>query len=243
MNFPSLSGRSLKRFSEITETWNPVTGCLHACRYCWAIRLAARLAEMNVQPYAERGFAPTLVRWRLNKKFSKGAFVFVCDMGDLFGDWVPRDWILKILDTVSKNRSANFLFLTKNPKRYLDFDFGDNVVLGATVETNRHYQKISKAPQPPERLEAMIKLKHKYKALVIEPILDFDLEEFVYMIRKVDPVFVVVGYDNYGNRLPEPRLEKTMKLVEKLSEFTEVRHKTLRKAWYEEEKKIKPNPE
>jgi len=204
---------------------------------CWAIRLAARLAEIGVQPYAERDFAPTLVRWRLDRKFRRGSFVFCCDMGDLFGDWVPRDWILKVLDTVSRNRSVNFLFLTKNPKRYLEFEFGDNVVLAATVETNRYYQNISRAPQPPERIEAMIKLKHPYKALVIEPILDFDLEEFAYMVKRVKPIFVVVGYDNYGNKLPEPPLEKTLEFIEKLSEFTEVRRRTIRRAWFEERRR------
>ncbi|RLG04189.1 MAG: hypothetical protein DRN54_01655 [Thaumarchaeota archaeon] len=200
---------------------------------CWARRLAARLASMGVQPYAERDFAPTLVPWRLDKRFSRRSFVFVCDMGDLFGDWVPREWILKVLENVSRNRSASFLFLTKNPKRYMEFDFGDNVVLGATVETNRFLQGISKAPQPPERLEAMASLDHEYKALVVEPILDFDLSELVYWIRRVQPIFVVIGYDNYGNRLPEPSLEKTRELVNTISEFTEVRCRTLRKAWYE----------
>lgn len=201
---------------------------------CWARRLAAKLASMGVQPYAERDFAPTLVPWRLDRRFSRRSFVFVCDMGDLFGDWVPRDWILRVLENVSRNRSASFLFLTKNPKRYREFDFGDNVVLGATVETNRHLRGISRAPQPVERLEAMALLGHRYKALVIEPILDFDLSLLVYWVRRIKPVFVVVGYDNYGHKLPEPRLEKTMELIDELSEFTEVRCRTLRKAWYEE---------
>ncbi len=223
----------LRRFGEITETWNPVVGCLHACIYCWAKDYAIKLAGMGVQPYKGRGFAPTLAAWRLDKKFSKGSFVFVCDMGDLFGDWVPKDWILKVLDVVAKNPETDFLFLTKNPKRYLEFNFGDNVILGATVETNRPYQRISRAPQPPERLEIMARIRHGYKALVIEPILDFDLQEFAYMIRKVRPIFIVIGYDNYGNKLPEPPLEKAMMLIDELASFTEVRYKTLRKAWYE----------
>ena len=200
---------------------------------CWARKLAARLAKVGVQPYAERDFAPTLIRWRLDKKFSRNSFVFVCDMGDLFGDWVPRDWILKVLDAVAKQPRVNFLFLTKNPKRYVEFDFGDNVVLGATIETNRPYQNISKAPQPPERLEAMAEINHRYKALIIEPILDFDLKEFAYMIQRIKPIFVYIGYDNYGNKLPEPPLEKTMALIDQVADFTEVRYKTLRKAWYE----------
>jgi len=223
----------LRRFGDITETWNPVTGCLHDCVYCWARRMAERLSGMGVQPYAERGFAPTLVRWRLDKRFSRGSFVFVCDMGDLFGDWVPREWILRVLETVSRNRSTYFLFLTKNPRRYMEFEFGGNVVLAATVETNRYYRGISRAPKPAERLEAMAELGHEYKALVIEPILDFDLDDFLQAITRIKPVFAYVGYDNYGNKLPEPPLEKVIQLVGELSKVTEVRYKTVRRAWYE----------
>lgn len=171
--------------------------------------------------------------WRLDKKFSRRSFVFVCDMADLFGSWVPREWILKVLENVSRNKSASFLFLTKNPKRYAEFEFGGNVVSGVTVETNRFLQGISKAPQPPDRLEAVASLDHEYKALVIEPILDFDLNEFVYWIRRIRPIFVVIGYDNYGNRLPEPPLEKTRELMGMVSEFADIRYRTLRKAWYE----------
>ncbi|MDW8022109.1 MAG: hypothetical protein RMI78_05735, partial [Nitrososphaerota archaeon] len=66
-----------------------------------------------------------------------------------------------------------------------------------------------------------------------EPILDFDLSELVHAIRRIKPIFVYVGYDNYGHRLPEPTLEKTKQLVEEISKFTDARFKTLRKAWYE----------
>lgn len=223
----------MRKIGEITETWNPAIGCLHSCKYCWAKPLAAKLARMGVQPYAERDFSPTFLPWRLNRRFSRNSFVFVCDMADLFGEWVPKTWILKILGEVSKNKHAMFFFLTKNPERYFEFEFGDNVVLGATVETNRSYQGISRAPQPPQRIEAMIDLNHDYKALIIEPILDFDLSEFVHVIRRINPLFVYIGYDNYGHRLPEPTLDKTKQLIANLSKFTEIRFKTLRKAWYE----------
>jgi hypothetical protein len=43
-----------------------------------------------------------------------------------------------------------------------------------------------------------------------------------------------VGYDNYGNGLPEPPLQKAVSLIRFLeARGTEVRTKTLRLAWYE----------
>jgi len=147
--------------------------------------------------------------------------------------WVPGEWIEKVLRYVRSRPKVNFLFLTKNPKRYLEFEdkLSDNVVLGVTLETNRDY-KLSRAPTPRERYEAMIRLGWMWKAVVIEPILDFD-EEFIDWIYNISPEIVYVGYDNYGNNLPEPKLEKTKILLEALESITDLRPKTIRKAWYE----------
>ncbi|MEM1586948.1 MAG: DUF5131 family protein [Candidatus Bathyarchaeia archaeon] len=147
--------------------------------------------------------------------------------------WVPRDWIERVLRVVRSKPRTRFLFLTKNPARYHEFigNFSDNVVLGATIESNRDYS-LSRAPPPRERYGAMRKLDWEWKAIVIEPILDFD-EEFIDWIYEINPRIVYVGYDNYGNRLPEPKLTKTEILLEALAQTTDLRPKTIRKAWYE----------
>ncbi|PUA31236.1 MAG: hypothetical protein B9J98_07210 [Candidatus Terraquivivens tikiterensis] len=222
-----------RMLGEVTETWNPVIGCNHGCVYCWARRLARRLASMGVEPYASYAFRPTFLPNRLKKRFKKGSMVFVCDMGDLFGEWVPEEWIRSVLDVVRRQPQACFMFLTKNPGRYLRLEnlFPENALLAATIESNRDYG-MSRAPKPSARLEAMRLLKHPYKGVVVEPIMDFD-ECFVRALRDVGPVFVYIGYDNYGYRLPEPPLGKTMELTRMLRGFTEVKVGTLRTAWYE----------
>jgi len=225
--------KTRREFGEITHSWNPITGCLHRCVYCWARDYAKRLATMGVKPYKTHFFKPTLAEWRLKQDFPKGSFIFVSDMGDMWGDWVPREWIEKVLNVVRSKFKSKFFFLTKNPKRYLEFEgkFSDNVVLGVTLETNRDY-KLSRAPPPRERYEAMVRLNWKNKAIVIEPILDFD-KEFIDWIYEIEPKIVYVGYDNYGKRLPEPKIAKTQILLEALNEITDLRPKTIRKAWYE----------
>ena len=222
-----------RMFGEITSTWNPVVGCLHGCVYCWARRYAERLSKMGVEPYAIRGFKPTFIPERLERKFPRNSFVFVSDMGDLFGDWVPGEWIEKVLEVIRMRPHTYFLLLTKNPKRYLSFNLPVNTVAGATIESNRDYPSLSRALPQSERIDAMKKLTHKHKAVVVEPILEFDLDEFTEAIREISPSFVYIGYDNYGFKLPEPRLEKTIEFINKLRGFTDVRVKTIRKAWYE----------
>jgi len=215
------------------DTWNPITGCLHNCIYCWARAFAKRLAGMRVEPYKTHGFKPAFAEWRLKQRLPKHGSVFVSDMGDMWGEWVPKEWIEKVLKVLRLRPRCGFLFLTKNPARYHEFlgKFTDNMALGATIETNRTY-KVTRAPVPRERFEEMERLDWKHKVIVIEPLLDFDLE-LVDWIERIRPELVYIGYDNYNYRLPEPQLSKAEMLVNELGEITEVQAKALRKAWFE----------
>ncbi|MBF0524736.1 MAG: DUF5131 family protein [Deltaproteobacteria bacterium] len=75
-------------------TWNPVTGCLHGCKYCYARDIANRFfGEYKFSPhfYPERLSAPantTIPVKRINEPGIKN--VFVCSMADLFGEWVGQ---------------------------------------------------------------------------------------------------------------------------------------------------------
>lgn len=118
-------------------TWNPVTGCKHGCKYCYARDIAIR--------FNPEGFEPTFHENRLdapmNTKIPKelegipGANnVFVCSMADLFGEWVPDEWITAVLDVVKDSPEWNFLFLTKNPKRLTTIEWPMNAWVGTTVD-------------------------------------------------------------------------------------------------------------
>lgn len=211
------------------KTWNSVIGCLHNCTYCWARRFA--LERLGHTEKYKVGFAPKLAESELKKRF-KNQFVFVSDMGDLFGEWVPKEWILKVIDATRRSPSSDFLFLTKNPKRFKEFVHlcRDNIILGATIESNRLHN-FSKAPPVTERARAMTELSFKRKLVSVEPILDFDLDIFANMVADIAPFHVSVGYDNWNNRLPEPPLLKTLQFIERLKEFTNGRERKLREAW------------
>lgn len=145
------------------STWNPVTGCLHGCEYCYARRKATRfggashttnnecgcecqwiteddgrLHDLNVAIYDEdRGhkapypfeFAPTFYRYRLGipAQWTKPRNIFVCSMGELFGDWVPDAWITAVFDACKAAPQHRYLFLTKNPKRYCELADADKL--------------------------------------------------------------------------------------------------------------------
>jgi len=68
-------------------------------------------------------------------------------------------------------------------------------------------------------------LEYPKKMISIEPIMDFDVEDFCLYIERIKPEFVYVGFDNYGNNLPEPSIEKVEEFLSRLRGFTEVKEK------------------
>jgi protein gp37 len=125
-------------------TWNPVTGCKHGCPYCYARDIDARFNPGN-------NFAPTFHNDRLSapqhmRVPAEAAAniglrnVFVCSMADLFGDWVPANWIDQVLDEVHNAPDWNFLFLTKNPKRLPEWSWPQNAWVGTTVDVQARVQ-------------------------------------------------------------------------------------------------------
>lgn len=141
------------------DSFNPISGCLHGCEYCYARDIAHRFggwtdsdgdmhhdeifkneskireldkplqvfregkngftAKWQKAPYPY-DFIPTFHRYRLNDYIGKkGRNIFVCSMADLFGKWVPDEWIKEVFAACEKAPQHNYLFLTKNPKRYM----------------------------------------------------------------------------------------------------------------------------
>lgn len=141
-------------------SWNPVTGCLHGCEYCYARRIAERFGAREIYdpecqcqrhliergmltgtgkpleldyPWEQKnkdgsitnaaypfGFEPIFHRYRLDepKRWKKPRTIFVCSMADLFGYWVPDEWIAEVLKACDAAPQHRYLFLTKAPSRY-----------------------------------------------------------------------------------------------------------------------------
>lgn len=138
------------------STWNPVTGCLHGCEYCYARRIAERFGSIGTEINTENGyecdlyegtgenhvlekpamrewksgkitkapysfcFDPTFYRYKLDEPlhWKKPRNIFVCSMADLFGAWVPDEWIAEVFKACDAAPWHRYLFLTKNPTRY-----------------------------------------------------------------------------------------------------------------------------
>ena len=66
------------------------------------------------------GFDPTFHIYRLEQPQSikKTKNIFIGDMADLFGDWVPDEWINKVFKACKEAPQHRYIFLTKNYSRY-----------------------------------------------------------------------------------------------------------------------------
>ena len=155
------------------STWNPITGCRHGCPYCYAASIAKRFCgnvrenKSHFSEYGKKGsglyvlekpyhdetgahrafpfgFAPTFHKYRLGEPARlNGRTIFVGSMCDLFGDWVPKEWLNDVINSCLEGPQHNYLFLTKNPRMYEElgklrhepnFWFGTSVTCNADVE-------------------------------------------------------------------------------------------------------------
>lgn len=207
-------------FDFITHTWNGITGiCPHGCSYCY-MKIFKNLGELKLN------------RNNLKDDLGEGNYIFVGSSCDMWAKEISDKWIFEVLSKCVQYSKNKYLFQTKNPGRmyslrqYIPHDS----ILGVTIETDKHYPEImGNSPRMEDRAFFMNQLagERGFKTMVtIEPILDFNLNELVSLIRKCKPSWVNIGADSKGHKLPEPSKDKILDLIMELEEFTEVKKKT-----------------
>lgn len=138
------------------STWNPITGCYNDCDYCYARNIVKRFGKANSnhirdlkEPVYDQsgkrvayptGFTPTFHRYKISDyQYKKERTIFVCSMADMFGRWVPDEWIKEVFNQCENTAWHRYLFLTKNPMRYVELadarslPMADNFYYGTTV--------------------------------------------------------------------------------------------------------------
>ncbi len=155
-------------------TWNPVTGCLHGCEFCYARDRANRYYHKIPGDRFQPVIHPNRLSGPSNAKVPQKKYddpvdqignktVFTCSMADLFGKWVPNEWIEAVLKVIRENPQWNFILLANNPKRYVGLEFPDNAWVGVTV------WKQSRVKQAESVFK---KVKAKVKFLSCEPLME-----------------------------------------------------------------------
>jgi DNA repair photolyase len=150
-------------YSLSVAQFNPFIGCKFNCVYCknsfqsqlkrWAKKNCQKCYNFEPHEHPER-----LNQWLPPTDYMQ--FIFTCSMGDI--SFCSTEYLEKIVDRIRKESDKTFLIQSKNPKTFERIaKWPNNVILGTTIETNREYANISKAPSTKERINAIIKLRDR----------------------------------------------------------------------------------
>jgi len=194
------------------HTWNPITGCLNGCGYCYARKLAngrlreRYLANQNIaipknlliknemyhDPFYPRFWPGRMPPHTYHKMDWKGVpiGIFVCDMGELFGDWIPHDWQAEIFDVILNNPWHRFYLLTKQPQNLVKFSpFPQNCWVGATATNQAMYDSA---------VYWLNQIDAKVKYISIEPLLSP-----IHLPNYCDVDWLIIGCQTKPLKVPE----------------------------------------
>lgn len=231
-----LNRASGNMYKWVSHTWNPVKGiCPHGCQYC------------NMNNLLLDKYKPILVDDEFRRNLDEAKVLFVGDSIDLFSEAVPMGWIMKVLDHCTmfnderpEKGHISFLFMSKNPAgmlKYAAHRVFKHAIAATTIESNRHYPEyMGNTHKPEERVEPMAKMSEMgiYTMVSLEPLMDFDLEELVDLIKRCEPKRVVIGKNsNRQISVPEPPAEKVKLLCAELGKFTKVFVRENTREWYD----------
>lgn len=165
-------------------TWNPITGCLNGCEYCYARKLANTrlkeryLANTIIAPCESEEeafkcrhqypFYPRFWEDKIGQPDGKRSpsGIFTCDMSDLFGIGIPFAWQNQVFTVIRRNPRHRFYLLTKQPQNLIKFSpFSDNTWVGVSVTNESQFVEAG-------YWLAGDKVKAKVKYLSIEPYLE-----------------------------------------------------------------------
>lgn len=160
------------------------------------------------------GFEPTYHRYRMDTldKLKMGNNIFVGAMADVFGAWVPELWIVDILNVCVKRLQHNFIFLTKNPERYLELHEAgklpeaDNLFYGATVTQSVQLERATKVfSDLPDRFHTFFS---------IEPIFEDIAASEIWQDAVLQTDWIIIGAQT-GRRKDKvvPKMEWIKRIV------------------------------
>jgi len=194
-------------------TWNPITGCLNGCEYCYARKLAngrlraryqanenfvvpsfdrntAIVGHGNADPFYPRFWPERLEihhtcrfhRIRERQRY-RDRGIFVCDMGELFGDWVPRYWQEQVFAAIQQCPNDRFYLLTKQPQNLIKFSpFPDNCWVGVTATESDLFAYA---------VNELMNIRATVKFVSIEPLLSWKRLDISTWLNQIN--WVIIG--------------------------------------------------
>ncbi|MBL7077756.1 MAG: DUF5131 family protein [Kiritimatiellae bacterium] len=217
---PTVKDSNMYKLS--VRSWNPFVGCGFDCTYCGpSFQQQAKRRKQDCQQCYE--YKPHEHPERLDNSLPTTGFcqfIFTCDMGDI--SFCPDEHLERIVKRIRQESDRTFLIQSKAPATFMRVKkWPRNVILGTTIETNRDdlCADVSTAPPPSKRFKDLLAVDHPVKMITLEPLMSFDVDILASWVEKIHPRMVWLGYQNHGDDLPAPPLERVRELHWRLSQL------------------------
>jgi len=217
----------------VVATWNPICGCEHDCSYC----------------YIKNGRLHSDMKPRLRDSYLKDYLlecgqgtIFVGSAADMFGNWVPRGWIQRVLLHCLAFPENTYLLQSKSPYRFGSIFAGNfnwfrdflKIILATTIETDmdgKVYREIThcQSPQAPvdraESLRSIQCMPNLKKMVTVEPIIKNNPVNLAGLVGYTEASIVVIGANSFWRvcPLPEPSPEDVKELVCQLGRIKHIK--------------------
>jgi protein gp37 len=192
-------------------TINPVSGCLRGCSFCYARRMAKRLAGMERKHPGSTGyptegdpFQPTFHTNKIDKILKlkgRGKRIFLDSMGDLFSEGMHPAWILETIDAVRQKPEHIFIVLTKWTERLAHYheigvlnDLPQNLWIGTSLTCQDEAHRVT---------ELRDALPNTHKLVSCEPLLG----PITIDIAGIEWIIIGAETGNYRRGRIEPQVE------------------------------------
>lgn len=166
-----------------------------------------RLDELPMDeddPFYPRFWPERIARYFDGHKKPRG--VFVCDMGELFGDWIPKQWQEMIFTTIKAFPQDRFYLLTKQPQNLIKWNpFPDNCWVGGTATSTKMMV---------EALNQIYDVKAKVIFLSLEPLLEWHVESWIMAnnLKSQQINWLIIGAQTKPYK--PPKIEWVREIVE-----------------------------
>jgi hypothetical protein len=205
--------------SKDTKSWNSFVGCKFDCVYCkdsykklvaWngRVRHCSKCLEYTPHTHPER-----------LDRLPSDRVLWIASTGDI--SFCAPTFARQIFQSMRQDTRKNRIFLlqSKNPEYFSQFipDFPKNTVLMTTIESNINYPGVTKAPPVAKRFDDFLQLPWPRKALVMEPVLNFDVEVIEDWAKRLKPEAIFIGFESKRKcNLIEPSSSKVVALHKRL---------------------------
>ena len=169
--------------------------CSPGCTNCYAEGVNNRFFNETHQPYMNMKEFPELklkrdmlAKWARMVKPRK---IFVSSMTDVFGEFVPDEWVFEILDAMIAAPKQTFQVLTKRAKRcrILVNQYCDRRSIGQLPNNIWIIPSVEDQKRASERIPELMKTRCSVRGLSMEPLIEaVDLTKILYQTDGTGPV-------------------------------------------------------